>query len=139
MAGTLRRRGQSTPCPRPRGDAVTFTQRDLELLCYATRDLMTRRKLGGCPIPPGMAVLDQRLQGAMSARGRELGRAPAQLKHEDILIGATEAATILGCTARHVRRIAADLEGQCVEGVWVFRRQNVVDYAGAKGDGCARD
>ena len=139
MAGTLRRREQSTPCPRPRGDAVTFSQRDLELLYYATRDLMTRRKLGGRPIPPGMAALDRRLQAAMSARGHGLGGAPAQLKQEDILIGATEAATILGCTARHVRRIAGDLEAQCVEGRWVFRRRDVAAYANAKGAGCARD
>ena len=118
---------------------MTFTRRDLELLCYATRDLMTRRKLGGRPIPPGMAALDQRLQAAMSARGHDLGGAPAQLNQEDILIGATEAAFILGCTARHVRRIAADLDGHCVEGRWVFRRQDVVDYAKAKGDGCERD
>lgn len=116
---------------------MTFSQRDLALLCYATRDLLTRRKLWGHPIPPGMDALERRLQ-AMSADGHESSSGAAELK-QNTLIGAVEAATILGCSARHVRRIAADLEGQHVEGQWVFRRQDVAAYANAKGDGCARD
>ena len=74
----------------------------------------------------------------MSANGHDLGGAPAELK-QNALIGAVEAATLLGCSARHVRRIASDLEGQRVEGQWVFRRQDVAAYADAKGDGCDRD
>ena len=113
-------------------------QRDLELLCYATRDLLTRRKLGGRPIPPGMDALERRLQAAMSVGGHESDSSAAEL-NQNALIGAVEAATLLGCSARHVRRIASDLEGQRVEGQWVFRRQDVAAYANAKGDGCARN
>ena len=98
-----------------------------KLLCYATRDLLTRRKLWGHPIPPGMDALERRLQAAMSADGHDSGGGAAELKQENTLIGAVEAATILGCSARHVRRIAADLDGQRVEGQWVFRRQDVAD------------
>ena len=117
---------------------MTFSQRDLELLRYATRDLLTRRKLWGHPIPPGMDALERRLQAAMSANGPELGGTAAELS-PGTLIGAVEAATILGCSARHVRRIAADLEGQHVEGQWVFRRQDVAAYADAKGAGPDRN
>ena len=117
---------------------MTFSERDLELLCYATRDLLTRRKLGGRPIPPGMDALERRLQAAMSVGGHESDSGAAEL-NQNALIGAVEAATLLGCSARHVRRIASDLEGQRVEGQWVFRRQDVAAYANAKGDGCARN
>jgi len=74
----------------------------------------------------------------MSANGHDLGGAPAELK-QNTLIGAVEAATLLGCSARHVRRIASDLEGQRVEGQWVFRRQDVAAYADAKGAGHDRN
>jgi hypothetical protein len=116
---------------------VTFRQRDLALLCYATRDLLTRRKLWGHPIPPGMDALERRLQ-AMSADGHELSSGAAELR-QNTLIGAAQAATLLGCTARHVRRIAADLEGQRVEGQWVFRASVVAAYAAAKAEGRQSD
>jgi len=74
----------------------------------------------------------------MSANGHDLGGAPAELK-QNTLIGSVEAATLLGCSARHVRRIASDLEGQRVEGQWVFRRQDVAAYADAKGAGHDRN
>ena len=117
---------------------MTFTEHDLKLLCYATRDLLTRRKLGGRPIPPGMDALERRLRATMSVGGHESDSSAAEL-NRNALIGAVEAATLLGCSARHVRRIASDLEGQRVEGQWVFRRQDVAAYANAKGAGCARD
>jgi len=116
-----------------------FSDHDVQLIRYAVCDVVARRRLHRNPVPPGMDALEQRLrQPMMSANGHDLGGAPAELK-QNTLIGSVEAATLLGCTARHVRRIAADLEGQRVEGVWVFRRQPVVDYANAKGDGCDRD
>lgn len=115
-----------------------FSDHDIRLIRYAVCDLVARRQLHRNPIPPGMDALERRLQAAMSADGHEFSSGAADLSL-DILIGAEEAATLLGCTARHVRRIAADLEGQCVQGQWVFRRQDVVDYANAKGDGYERD
>jgi hypothetical protein len=116
-----------------------FSDHDVQLIRYAVCDVVARRRLHRNPMPPGMDALEQRLrQPMMSANGHDLGGAPAELK-QNTLIGAVEAATLLGCSARHVRRIASDLEGQRVEGQWVFRRQDVAAYADAKGAGHDRN
>jgi hypothetical protein len=116
-----------------------FSHHDVQLIRYAVCDVVARRRLHRNPMPPGMDALEQRLrQPMMSANGHDLGGAPAELK-QNTLIGAVEAATLLGCSARHVRRIASDLEGQRVEGQWVFRRQDVAAYADAKGAGHDRN
>ena len=85
---------------------------------------------------PELPNLLQQLEDllSMSAAGHESGCNAEELR-SDTLIGAIEAASILGCSPRHVRRIAADLDGQFVEGRWVFRRQAVAEYAAAKGVG----
>jgi hypothetical protein len=44
------------------------------------------------------------------------------------LMGSKAVAAELGCTPQHVGRIAKDIDGQLVEGHWVFRRQDVEDY-----------
>jgi hypothetical protein len=49
------------------------------------------------------------------------------------LITAREAATILGCSRCHAQRLTADLDGQIVDGRWLFRRDLVTDYAQQKG------
>lgn len=93
---------------------------------YAVRDLITRRRLAGRPIPHEVLSLYAALDSA-SLFGRESDTAPAQLG--DDFIGASEAAEIIGCSSRWVREIHADLDGRLVAGRWVFPRHVVVEYA----------
>jgi hypothetical protein len=101
------------------------------LTLYAVRDLISRRVLGNNPIPPGMHRFCHDLEVA-SVRGSKDVVAQAKWEPEE-LIDTAEAAAILQCSARWVRQIRTDLEGRNVSGRWVFRRQNVVDYADMKG------
>lgn len=59
--------------------------------------------------------------------------AQSDSSHDD-LIDAAQAAAILGCSARWVRRIHTDLDGQQICGRWTFSKRAVVDYAAAKGN-----
>jgi hypothetical protein len=60
----------------------------------------------------------------MSAHGHESCSNSGELD----LMGTKAVAAELGCTPRHVGRIAEDIGGQLVEGHWVFRRQDVDEY-----------
>ena len=64
----------------------------------------------------------------MSAHGPREDADKSGLGHE-LLVDVFEAAEILRCSPRHVRRIAADLDGQQVAGRWVFNRDNCIEYA----------
>lgn len=50
-------------------------------------------------------------------------------QQESELIGTTEAAQILGCSTRYVRRIHATLDGNRIGNTWTFPREVVEDYA----------
>lgn len=50
-------------------------------------------------------------------------------EEESELISTTEAAQILGCSTRYVRRIATSLDGRRIGRTWTFPRQEVEDYA----------
>lgn len=62
-----------------------------------------------------------------SGGGTQICSAPAESGHD--LIGAIEAAGIIGCSAEYVRRIHSDLDGRRIAGRWVFNRKDVQDYA----------
>lgn len=100
---------------------------------YAVRDLISRRQLGGRPIPKAVLELHHALSEG-SVCGTEKCSGTEQLDVSDT-INAQTAASIIGCSDSFVRRIAADLDGWKVGRDWVFRRQVVVDYAEAKGVG----
>jgi hypothetical protein len=48
-------------------------------------------------------------------------------------ITATQAAELLGCSRRHVVRIAKSLDGEQVCGRWLFGESKVLEYRDAKG------
>jgi hypothetical protein len=70
---------------------------------------------------------------AMSDGGHELIGAAGRLGQE--LIDTEQAADILGCTARHIRRLTRDLDGQHIAGRWVFMRSVVEEYQEARTSG----
>ncbi|KKF01934.1 hypothetical protein WN67_10995 [Mycolicibacterium obuense] len=68
----------------------------------------------------------------MSAVGPQSDCEERELEPDD-LIGTAQAAALLGCTERHVRRIQADLDGVRPAGrSLVFSRRQVLQYAAAR-------
>jgi len=93
---------------------------------FAVSDVVARRRMFGQPIPPAVVTLRQQLLIA-SACGSERSSEAEQL--DDDLIDSDAAAEILGCSARWVRELRADLDGKKLAGRWVFHRRAVTDYA----------
>jgi hypothetical protein len=120
---------------------LTETQRQWAI--YAVREVIALRRLGDRKIPPGVIALDRALwRGAEDELANALtssdnGTACDRCREywcPDDLIGPEEAAQILGCSARYVRKIASDLDGRLVGAMWVFHRPTVVAHAQAKGE-----
>ena len=111
---------------------MNLSSEHVEWALYALRDLISRRRLGGQPIPRELVDLYRDLDN--SADGSQTPTAARELPTED-LIDTSQAAGILGCTTRRVTQIHADLDGVKIARTWVFRRQTVVEYAQAKGMG----
>jgi hypothetical protein len=97
---------------------------------YCVSETVRRRLLAGIPVPAWLRTLDHHL--ARSVDGPETEVVQQQSKLSDQPIDTAEAAAIIGCTDRHIRRIAADLDGQRIAGRWIFHRPNVTDYAEAR-------
>ena len=112
-------------------DVIILNRDQCRLALHIVRDLITRRTLGGNPVPPGTYRLYHDLEVA-SVRGTEPVAALEESVPEE-LIDTTEAAAILNCSTRWVRQIRNDLEGRNISGRWIFRRQTVAEYAGMKG------
>ena len=75
----------------------------------------------------------------VSVHGSRIEQRGAQSTPADEdLIDTTEAAEILNCSERRVRQIHNDLDGIDIGGRWIFKRQNVIDYADAKRAGQQR-
>ncbi|MEP9417472.1 hypothetical protein ABLE92_24445 [Gordonia sp. VNQ95] len=105
-----------------------LTEADARLLVFVLAEFERRRRIAGQPVPAAARTLRQRL--LVSANGPATGPAPAHSKPEQI--DSCQAAAILGCNTRHVRRIAADLDGRRIGRRWIFHRHNVIDYREGK-------
>lgn len=97
-------------------------------------ETVLHRQRTGAPIP--QRVRD--LLAYVSAGGHQCGCDATQSEQHDDMIDTAAAATILGCTRRHIRRLAADLDGQQIGREWIFRRATVTEYAEAKNGRTAR-
>ncbi|WOC12580.1 hypothetical protein [Gordonia sp. MP11Mi] len=105
---------------------MDVTDDQARLITYVTAEFVRRRQLTGQPIPNQV----RRLLTEVSAHGTS-EREPEPDSKTD-LIDTTEAAQILHCSTRRIRRIAADLDGEQVAGRWVFHRATVTQYAHLK-------
>lgn len=90
---------------------------------------LRRRQLAGIPIRDELRRLHYQL--TMSVSGPETEAAHEESEVTE-LIDTSAAAEILGVSERHVRRIAADLDGTRVAGRWCFNRTAVTEYATAR-------
>ncbi|WP_197382649.1 helix-turn-helix domain-containing protein [Mycolicibacterium mengxianglii] len=105
---------------------MDFSDSQARLVRDLITEVMLRRQQLGAPIP--QRVRD--LLNYVSAHGHETVPPPTQLTEEaDDLIDTEQAAEILGCSTRHARRLAADLDGTLFAGRWMFNRQAVTDYS----------
>lgn len=99
------------------------------LFCVAAE--LRRRQLAGIPIRDELRRLHYQL--STSVRGPE-SEATQEESGVAELINTSAAAETLGCTERHIRRIAADLDGTRIAGRWCFHRTTVTEYSTARRD-----
>ncbi|MDP7731505.1 hypothetical protein [Mycobacterium sp. TY813] len=92
-------------------EAVLNRQRHGHPIPDRVRDILRYVSVGGRPIEPV---------------------APPLRQDQDDPINSDQAAEILDCSTRHIRRIATDLDGQNIGRRWVFSRRTVTDYAKAR-------
>ncbi|MFA7513846.1 MAG: hypothetical protein WCZ29_25530 [Mycolicibacterium vanbaalenii] len=98
---------------------------------YGLGHFIRERDLAGRGVPAEVRAAHRWLT-TMSAIGHQT-RCDAEESEQDDLIGTAQAAALLGCTERHVRRIQADLDGARPAGRnLVFSRRQVIQYAQAR-------
>ncbi|MEM6109508.1 hypothetical protein AAHS21_25235 [Mycobacterium sp. 050272] len=95
---------------------------------YAVSNFIRQR-----PTVPAEVREAHRWLTLMSAAGHQSSGSETELEPDD-LIGTAEAASLLGCSARHVRRLQADLDGAQPAGSThlVFSRRSVIRYADSR-------
>lgn len=112
--------------------AITLTATEARLVLYAVLDLIARRTLGNRPLPPGFGPLRDRLLNSADGTKTCAPQSQSALSATEELIDTAEAAAILGCSDRWVRRIHVELGGRDIGRRHVFPRQTVVQYAQRK-------
>lgn len=111
-----------------RGEAVVqLDHEQFRAVRYCVAETVRRRLLCGAPVPAWLRKLHQQLTSSVCGTDSTV---PQQESIE--AIDTDEAAKILGCSTRYIRRIASDLDGQRIAGRWIFNRATVTEYADAK-------
>lgn len=109
---------------------------EIRWLYYLAGAAVRERELNQRQVTPCLRRLFGRADAAMSDSGHESGCEAGQ-SEPDVPITAREAADILGLSKRQCQRLAADLDGQLVDGRWQFSRAAVVEYQEGRADGAA--
>ncbi len=104
---------------------VLLTGREIEAVGYAIKLAQRDRARNGLP---RSRDLDQLAAAVAQAAGGQLDSCE-QVEVQADYISCREAAGILGCSERSVRRWAPGLGGQLVGGRWLVDRQAVVEHA----------
>lgn len=107
---------------------MNLTSQQAHAVRYCVAETIRRRLLTGAPVPAWMRSLHQHLTSSADGTDHEVSQ-----QDSTQAIDTAEAAQILGCSTRYIRRIAADLDGERIAGRWIFHRHNVTEYAEAKG------
>ena len=105
--------------------AVLLSGREIEAVGYAIRVAQRDRARNGLP---RSRDLDRLAAAVAQAAGGQPDN-PEQVEVQADYISCSEAASILGCSERSVRRWAPGLGGQLVGGRWLVDRQAVVEHA----------
>jgi len=99
---------------------------------YAVAEVIGCRRRVGAPIPAWLRRLHDRLDAELRAVVSAGGPEPVARGPDSELVGTAQAAGLLGISTRHVRRLAADLDGWRASRDWVFCRAVVLEYARAR-------
>jgi hypothetical protein len=105
---------------------VNLDRNDLEVAYYTFSRFINGRLASGKSVPAAVRALFKRIE-LVSACGHESGSGTKGLDEEPP-IGTAEAAQILKCDPRTVRRLRQDLGGWKVGRDWVFTKSVVEQY-----------
>ena len=103
---------------------VLLTGREIEAVVYAVRVAQRDRARNGLPRSRDL----DRLAAAVTRAAGGQPDSPEQIEVQADYISCSEAASILGCSERSVRRWAPGLGGQLVGGRWLVDRQAVLEH-----------
>ncbi|BAD55088.1 helix-turn-helix domain-containing protein [Nocardia farcinica] len=112
--------------------AVRLRVEELHGARYCASELVRRFNDSGRPVPDWLRRLDSRLDLEIQTLMSDDGQQSSTDEPDSELVGTAEAAKILGLSARQVRRLAADLDGQRMGRELIFRRAAVTEYAAAR-------
>ncbi|BBZ25421.1 helix-turn-helix domain-containing protein [Mycolicibacter hiberniae] len=116
---------------------MNFTPDENKLLLYAVGDLVARAGLGiRPPLPNGFETLHVKLISSVRGTKTCVPQPQWPPSTEEELIDTAEAASILSCSTRWVRRIRDQLDGRDIGGRWLFPRRTVVMYVERKASQC---
>ncbi|WP_157139202.1 hypothetical protein [Mycobacterium xenopi] len=98
---------------------------------YCAAEALRHRRLTGAPIPAWLRTHFDRLATAIqrASESRHESGCGEQQSEPDGWLTARQAAPLLGLSKRQTQRLAADLDGQLVDGRWLFPASTVHDYA----------
>ncbi|MGC5246429.1 helix-turn-helix domain-containing protein [Gordonia sp. DT219] len=112
--------------PASFGGQMNLDDTDCAAARFVIAEFTRRRRLTGRPIPPAVARLHHRLT---SVGGHEPPAPQPDSKSEQPeLLDTAEVAELLGCSTRHVRRIAAALDAHQIGGRWLYPKPAVVQH-----------
>ena len=103
---------------------VLLTGREVEVIGYAIKLAQRVRSRNGLPRSRDL----DRLAAAVAQAAGGQPDSPEQIEVQADYISCSEAASILGCSERSVRRWAPGLGGQLVGGRWLVDRQAVLEH-----------
>lgn len=119
---------------RALGPAVLIDGADLIDLRLAIHARITHRRRNGVGVPTGAAEALVAFEAAIAATTTMSDDGHADVPEPDVpqhcitWIDADEAARRLGVTPRHIRRIAASLDGRRIAGRWAFPDDSIATY-----------
>lgn len=112
---------------------------ELRQLLYCAAEELRARQRGKPPGPqPWLRNLVRRLElevAVSGSRSRHQTDCGEPQSDADERISARQAATMLGLSKRQVQRLAADLDGEIIDGRWLFSRTAAEDYAKGRVNG----
>lgn len=100
------------------GGVVVLHGDGIRHVLLAVRHIIGRRRREHLPVPVEWAELESALTKAMSACPQSDSTSPASA--ETTYMDTRQAAAQLGCTERHARRLAGQLDGKREGGRWVI-------------------
>ncbi|MCF8781246.1 hypothetical protein [Rhodococcus ruber] len=112
------------PIQRLADDVLLLTGDAVAALRYTVRVALAARHRNGLPIPGILAELAAATSGAGQS---DIETKPAQQDSND-MIDTMEAARMLGCSNRQVRRLAPQLGGRIIAGRWLLERTAVTEH-----------